>query len=505
MKIKTSLKLFIYFSVFLHLLGGVLYYYYKNPGSSFFTKKEEPPVSKDMVPFAEDSTVKEVFVDSLKPERVKRPLPEVPIKEPFSLPETETEPIEIKDSTIGLLTKKSSLDEFDSEVLKTKEEPPLKKNKNVKIFFGSDASKSSTEKSTAIPTASNLSDEASFAGNEIVPPSLKETLPSDLDTEKVNTSILPEDAALLETQKEEPGPDPEAILSDNEELDLSLKELTIPDTPTESSEKATNTEKTDTIIPPEEMALSETQEEESDLNLEDISLNNEESDPLIEELTTSSTPTESLQKETPLSNTKQMNPPMESKPLNAENIEDNSSPEEPSSLETEKADTTIPSKEAASLETQKEKPDLEPEATPSDNDESDLSLKELTIPDSSTKSLQKETNTDEIQSSEKKTSFSFQNFLNLKQRSGNPGLTYPQKARQIKAQGSLSLIFYVTSEGLVEKIQIESSSGHRELDNSVVQTFARYKFLPNQEGWVRHKVDFRLKGEKVEFLRLREK
>ena len=99
----------------------------------------------------------------------------------------------------------------------------------------------------------------------------------------------------------------------------------------------------------------------------------------------------------------------------------------------------------------------------------------------------------------------FRNFLNLKQKPDNPALSYPLKARRMKAQGSISLIFYVTADGLVEKIQIESSSGHRDLDNSVMRTFARYQFLPQQEGWVRHKVNFILKGENVEFLKLRAK
>lgn len=99
----------------------------------------------------------------------------------------------------------------------------------------------------------------------------------------------------------------------------------------------------------------------------------------------------------------------------------------------------------------------------------------------------------------------FRSFFDLKQRSGNPPLTYPLRARKMKAQGSVVLIFYVTPEGLVEKIQIESFKGHRELANSVMRTLARYKFLPQQQGWVRHTVNFILDGEKVEFLKLRQK
>ena len=100
---------------------------------------------------------------------------------------------------------------------------------------------------------------------------------------------------------------------------------------------------------------------------------------------------------------------------------------------------------------------------------------------------------------------SFKNFSDLRQRSGNPALNYPKKARQTKAQGSLAFIFYVTEQGLVEKIQLKSSSGHRDLDNSVLRTFARYKFQPGQSGWVRHTVEFHLKGEETELLKLREK
>ena len=125
---------------------------------------------------------------------------------------------------------------------------------------------------------------------------------------------------------------------------------------------------------------------------------------------------------------------------------------------------------------------------------SDISEEEMSAPSSDSESQ-----------AVKKESSLFRNFLDLKQEPGNPPLNYPKKARKMKAQGSLSLIFYLTFDGLVEKIQIESSSGHRELDNSVMRTVARYRFLPEQPGWVRHKVNFILNGEKVEFLRLREK
>lgn len=430
MKIKTPLRLFIYFSIFLHLLGGALYYYYKNPNISFSNEKEELPLPEDIAPSVKDSTTKEISTDSSNNKIIKPPSPKVPIKKPSIPPETDIEPVEIKSPPTDSFTEQEK--SSDSKISETTKKHLVKKNKNVKIFFGSDNSQSPAEKpNKENPTAPNLSDEAGFAGHEILP-SQEETLSSN--SEEINIDILPEESISPEMQ-EETNPELETISLDNEEADPNLEELTIPDTPTESSETEIN--KSDAEISAEETIPSETQNEEAD---EDISLNNEESDPLIEELTTSSIPTESLQKET--------NP--------------------------------------------------ETETSPSNNEELDLPPEESIVPDTSTESPKKE-------QTEGKSSVAFRNFLNLKQRAGNPKLTYPKKARQIKAEGSLSLIFYLTSEGLVEKIQIESSSGHRELDNSVVQTFARYKFTPNQEGWVRHKVDFRLKGEEVEFLRLREK
>ena len=94
-------------------------------------------------------------------------------------------------------------------------------------------------------------------------------------------------------------------------------------------------------------------------------------------------------------------------------------------------------------------------------------------------------------------------FSNLKQKLGNTSLFYPDFARRAKMQGTVSVLFFVTKQGLVEQIQLESSSGHSKLDNFVLQTMARYEFFPNQESWVRHKIPFVLKGEEVERLKLR--
>ena len=99
----------------------------------------------------------------------------------------------------------------------------------------------------------------------------------------------------------------------------------------------------------------------------------------------------------------------------------------------------------------------------------------------------------------------FRNFKDLRQKRGNPPLSYPEFARRKGMQGTVSVIYFITKDGLADQIQVESSSGHLELDNFVIRRLARYEFLPGQEGWTRHKVKFRLEGVERERLRLREK
>ena len=86
-------------------------------------------------------------------------------------------------------------------------------------------------------------------------------------------------------------------------------------------------------------------------------------------------------------------------------------------------------------------------------------------------------------------------FHKLKQKIGNPPLSYPDFARRAGMEGTVSVLFFVTEQGLVDKIQLESSSGHKKLDNFVLQTLSRYEFLPHQKTWIRYKIPFSLKGE----------
>ena len=87
------------------------------------------------------------------------------------------------------------------------------------------------------------------------------------------------------------------------------------------------------------------------------------------------------------------------------------------------------------------------------------------------------------------------NFSSLKQRPGNPSLSYPKFARKFNMQGTNRVLFFVDERGLVDKIQLEKSSGHLELDNYVIRVLSQYQFLGNKRGWVRHTQPFVLKGE----------
>ena len=116
-----------------------------------------------------------------------------------------------------------------------------------------------------------------------------------------------------------------------------------------------------------------------------------------------------------------------------------------------------------------------------------------------TTQISEQTNSDSS-SSEKQ----IKNFQDLQQKRGNTPLNYPDFARRAKMEGTVSVLFFVTQQGLVEQIQLESSSGHSELDNFVLRTLSRYEFFPRQETWVRYNIPFILEGEEIERLKLRE-
>ena len=95
-------------------------------------------------------------------------------------------------------------------------------------------------------------------------------------------------------------------------------------------------------------------------------------------------------------------------------------------------------------------------------------------------------------------------FSLLERKQGNPPLSYPVFARKLKMQGRVSVLFFVDERGLVDKLQLEKSSGHSDLDNFVLRALARQRFSENQTGWVRYDKTFVLKGEEKEYGRLRQ-
>lgn len=88
-------------------------------------------------------------------------------------------------------------------------------------------------------------------------------------------------------------------------------------------------------------------------------------------------------------------------------------------------------------------------------------------------------------------------YLDLRQMPGNKSPVYPINARMEKRQGQLELMYRVTQEGKVADIQVAQSSGHQDLDREAVRAIAQFKFVPGQEGWARHPVNFALKGQAV--------
>ena len=74
-------------------------------------------------------------------------------------------------------------------------------------------------------------------------------------------------------------------------------------------------------------------------------------------------------------------------------------------------------------------------------------------------------------------SYLVENFLYIEERITRH-LSYPPVARRLKWQGIAVVTFYILENGLVENIEISSSSGHRLLDNHVIETVTRLQPFP---------------------------
>lgn len=87
-------------------------------------------------------------------------------------------------------------------------------------------------------------------------------------------------------------------------------------------------------------------------------------------------------------------------------------------------------------------------------------------------------------------------FDQLKQIPGNPLPEYPKEALEQKWEGVVEVLYYVSTGGFVEQIQISHSSGHITLDNAAIKALSRYRYELGQEGWVRHRVEFFLEKDR---------
>lgn len=61
---------------------------------------------------------------------------------------------------------------------------------------------------------------------------------------------------------------------------------------------------------------------------------------------------------------------------------------------------------------------------------------------------------------------------------GNPAPVYPESCRRAGEEGSVTLRFSVSPEGSVAAVRVESSSGIPLLDQSALDTAARWRFTP---------------------------
>jgi protein TonB len=87
-----------------------------------------------------------------------------------------------------------------------------------------------------------------------------------------------------------------------------------------------------------------------------------------------------------------------------------------------------------------------------------------------------------------------QNYLGLRQLPGNQPPKYSRDMRLKQMQGRGQLVYFVNKEGKVSEVKLAKSTGHSELDQAAKEAFAKYKFVPGQEGYTLHEFEFSLKG-----------
>jgi len=82
----------------------------------------------------------------------------------------------------------------------------------------------------------------------------------------------------------------------------------------------------------------------------------------------------------------------------------------------------------------------------------------------------------------------------------NPPPRYPLTARRSGEQGTVTLRVFVTGEGLPESVSVQSTSGHRSLDQAALEAVKGWRFAPARQGaqtvadWVLVPIVFKLEG-----------
>jgi protein TonB len=76
---------------------------------------------------------------------------------------------------------------------------------------------------------------------------------------------------------------------------------------------------------------------------------------------------------------------------------------------------------------------------------------------------------------------------------------YPETARRAGIEGTSVLRFEVTTQGIVDKVIVEKSAGHEDLDRAAVAAIQRWRFEPARRGtqavavWVTLPIRFELR------------
>lgn len=83
----------------------------------------------------------------------------------------------------------------------------------------------------------------------------------------------------------------------------------------------------------------------------------------------------------------------------------------------------------------------------------------------------------------------------LRQMPGNPKPNYAPEERLNKHEGEVVFNAFVTPEGTLTDFKLVKSTGFRSLDGKTLSALRKWKFYPNQSGWVRIPFVWTLRGE----------